>query len=544
MNIKQQLAIRSAVLKEHINKYAILGLIISIGSIIFASLLVSYQQTGTISLVGFMAAQATNPAIWALDLTPFIFAYWGQSFCYELANKAELIIADKTREIASKSDDLESKLKYESHHDSLTNLPNNRLLSKRINQGIQQIHPGEELALIVLKIDKFKEVNYNFGSFSANSLLIQFSEKLKSILLEPYMLQAYMGMNMVARIQGAEFAILIPRLKKEHQFDKIINNIIQETSVSFMIDGNAIEVTTTAGIVFYPQHGDNDEELIHHATLGLLDAEKEHKSYAVYQVSMEKNYTTKRIILKELRSAIEQEEISILYQPIVELATGKISGSEAGIHFDNVQYGNFDVERLVPLVGGTLLVQNLTVFTLKHVISQLMSWHQAGHRIYIQVNLFNVTDMELPRILQNLLKEHDLSPDYLKIALTEQACLSDQKRSIEVLRQLSELGVKIAISDFASGYSSFVYLANFPISEIKIDKSFIINMMKDEKRYHLVEAIINLAKVMNLNVVADGIFDDNTLNELKKLGCPYGQGMYFSTPVSADHFSQLLSTPK
>ncbi|AHE66176.1 diguanylate cyclase GGDEF domain protein [Legionella oakridgensis ATCC 33761 = DSM 21215] len=543
MNIKQQLAIRSTVLKSHVNKYAMLGLVISIGSIIVASLLVSYQTTGEISLGGFLKAQASNPAIWALDLTPFMFAYWGQSFCYELVSKAESIIENKTREIASKSDDLELKLKYESNHDRLTNLPNSHLLSQRINQGIQQLHSGEELALIILKINKFKEINYNFGSFSANSLLVQFAEKLKSILLEPYMLQAYMGMNMVARIQGAEFAILIPRLKEEHQLDRIIHNLIQATSVSFMIDGNNIEVTTTAGVVLHPQHGNNDEQLMQRATLGLLDAEERNKSYAIYQANMEKNYKTKRTILKELRSAIEQEEIGILHQPIVELATGKILGADVGIHFENIQYGNFDVEKLIPLVGGSSLVKNLTVFTLKNAIRQLALWHQANHKIYIQINIFNATDPDLPDILNNLLKENNLSPDYLKIELTEKACLSDQERSMDVLKRLADLGIKICISDFASGYSSFVYLINFPISEIKIDKAFISNMMKDTKRHHLVEAIIKLGEVMDLNVIADGIFDENTLNELKNLGCLYGQGEHFSNPVDADHFSKLLNRP-
>lgn len=321
MSINQQIALRSTVLKEHVKKYAILGLVISISSIILASFLVSYQLTGEISLWGFVQAQKTNPAIWALDLTPFMFAYWGQAFSYELASKAELIIEDKTRELVTKSGDLESKLKYETNHDNLTNLPNSRLLSQRINQDIQQLQKDENLVVIIVNINDFKEINYKFGSFSANSLLIQFTEKLKSILLEPYMLQAYMGMNMVARLQGAGFAFLIPRLHKEHQLETIITNILEETSVGFMIDGNSIELSTIAGVAIYPQHGKNDEELLHHASLSLLHAVKKNQAYAVYESSMSRIYQTKMVLLKELHKAIDNDEIKLLYQPIIELST-------------------------------------------------------------------------------------------------------------------------------------------------------------------------------------------------------------------------------
>ncbi len=543
MSIKQHLKIRSTVLKDHVNKYAILGLGLSFLSIAIASILVSYQLTGFIDFEGIIRAQKTNPALWALDLTPLLFAYWGQSFCYELASSMESMIEDKTRELASKSSELELKLHYETNHDHLTNLPNQRLLAQRITQGIQQIHKGEELAVIILHINGFKEVNFKFGSFNANSLLIQFAEKLKSVLLEPYLLQAYMGMNIAARLQGAEFAILIPRLRKDHNFNDLITKLLASTSTKFMIDGNSINITTTAGIALYPLHGDDDTTLIQHASFSVFYAEKEGKSHAVYHHTMDKVVKPDQVKMKELSRAIDNEQIGILYQPELQLKTQTIIGVEAGIFFEDANDGAMSVDRLVPLIEGTVLIKKLTVLMLKKTIQQLAIWHQAKQKIYVTVSLFDATDLELPSLIEKMLHENNVSPEYLKLELTEKACLSDQTRSITVLKKLADLGIKIVISDFCSGYSSFIYLTNFPISDIKIDKSFIMNMMSDEKKLHIVQAVYKLAESMSLVVYADGIIDKGIMNELKKIGYLYGQAPYLFPAVNADDISLLLSAP-
>lgn len=540
MGIKQRLAVRSEVLKDSVNKYAIIGLGISILSIIIASVFASYQQTGSIDFAGIIHAQKTNPALWALDLTPFMFAYWGQLFCYEMASTMETIIEDKTRELLNKSSDLELKLQYETNHDHLTNLPNQRLLSQRIMQGIQQLNEGEELAVILLHINFFKDINFKYGSFNGNSLLVQFAEKLKTVLLEPYLLQAYMGMNMVARVQGAEFALLIPRLKKEHRLDDLLIKILASTSASFMIDGNSINITTTAGIALYPLHGKDDLSLIRHASISLFHAEKEGVSYAMYEPAMDKNMQTDRVKLKELSSAIDNEKMGLLYQPEIELKTENIIGFEAVVHLDDAKYGVIYADELLPIIEGTVLVRKLTNLMIKTAVKQLASWKKIKQKIYVTVNLFDATDMELPSLVEALLKENDIPPEYLKLALTEKACLSDQTRSIIVLKELADLGVKLVISDFCSGYTSFIYLTNFPISELKMDKSFIMNMSTDKKKMSIVKTVLKVAEAMGLVIFADGIVDKNSLEELIKLGYEYGQAPYLTPAVLADKVPALL----
>jgi diguanylate cyclase (GGDEF)-like protein len=540
MAIKKHLVMRSEVLKDQVNRYAILGLVISILSILIATILVSYKMTGYIHIHGMILAQKSNPALWALDLTPFLYAYWGQSFCYELVSTVETLIEDKTRELVNKSSDLELKLQYETNHDYLTGLSNQRLLSQRINQGIKQIGNGEELAVILLHINAFKEINYKHGRFNANSLLVQFAEKLKSILLEPFLLQAYMGMNMVARLQGAEFAVLIPRLRKEHQLETILSSLLSATATNFMLGGDSVNVTTTLGVALYPSHGDTDAALIYLASTSLFYAEKEGLSYAIYHASMGKKTKEKDGKLKELNHAIDSDEIDIWYQPYLELKTDKIIGAESMVHFRNTEDCAMNIEQLLPVIEGTTLIRKLTARMLEHAVEQLAIWHQAGHNVFITVNLFDAADLDLPEFVENLLKEHTFLPEFLKLALTEKACLSDQARSSVVLKKLSDLGTKIIISDFCSGYSSFIYLTNFPISEIRIDESFVQNMMVDEKKLNIVAAAFKLAGALNLTVLAGGVADLKTVKKIKQLGCLYAQGPYFSPAVSVEKITGML----
>jgi diguanylate cyclase (GGDEF)-like protein len=542
MRINQPFYLRSALLKEHVSKYAFVGLSISISAIIIATLCASYQKTDVIDFAGILLSQKTNPALWVLDLTPLIFTYWGQLFCYELASKMESLLEDQTRDLLNKSNELESKLHYETFHDHLTNLPNQRLLSQRINQGVQQINKGETLAVIILHINAFKEMNTQYSGFIANSILTQFAEKLKTIMLSPYLLQAYMGMNMVARLQGAEFAILIPRLRKEHHFDDLLTKLLVSTSANFMVDGNSIQITTTAGIALCPLHGNDDITLLRHASSGLFYAEKEGLSHAIYESKMDKKEDGTPVALKEFIHAMDDETITLFYQPDLALKTEKIVGAEAVFQFDALDEQDMTMRKLSSWAEGSVYAKKVTDFLLKKAIQQQGLWHKEDQKVTMTVNLFDATDVELPTTVKSLLKEHHVSPEYLKLTLTEKACLSDQTRTITVLKQLAELGVKIAISDFCSGYTSFIYLTNFPISEVKLDKSFIMNMINDEKKMNVVRAVIKMADAMNIIVCADGIVDKNTMKELKKMGYQYGQAPYFYPAVSADEFFSLLAS--
>ncbi|TAL61187.1 MAG: GGDEF domain-containing protein [Legionella sp.] len=542
MNIKNNIQSSSIILKSYVNLYAFIGLGISISSIFIASLFVAYQMTGTISMEGFVRAQMSNPAIWVLDLTPFLFAYWGQSFCYGLVNKAETILMLKTNEFLSKRGDLEQKLRYESQYDSLTGLPNSRLFSEQLTQSIQQLGKGNELAVIVLKINDFKSILSNFGNFNTNSVLKQYTQKLNEMLVEPFLLQATMGINLLGRMESDEFALLLPRLAKNLDLNELLNCIINASTVTFMIDGINVNIAATAGIALYPQHGEDEATLLDHVRIAVYHARKNAKSYMFYNSDMKEDLTTTRIAMAQLKKSIENNELEIHYQPAVEFTNGQIIGAEALVRFENATSGLISAEKFIPMVEGTNLIHQLSAFMLRNVIKQLATWHSEGHMLYASVNLSakDAVNKELPAQIAKLLQEFKVEPRFLKLEFTERACLSDQAKSIEVFNQLAKLGVKISIDDFCSGYSSFIYLTYFPINEIKIEKSIVLNMAKDPKKAKIVEAIYKIAQTFELNVSADGIEDQTILKELKQFGYTYGQGFYFSRPVSINEFEILL----
>lgn len=537
--------LNSDVLKSHVNRYSFLGLLISLGSIITATLIVAYQLTGRISLESITLAQTSNPAIWALDLTPLMFAYWGQSFCYGLVHKAETILRDKTRELTNKKDDLEIKLKYESTHDSLTNLPNYKLFVERIKQAIQQIEQEQQdskAAVIVLSISDFKEINYSFGTFHANSFLKQFAEKLKNLLIEPFMLEAYMGMNVIARLRNDEFAMLLPRLSADQDMDLLLHKIQEYTSVNFMIEGINMNIMTTIGAALYPTHGMKAETLMMHATDSIYFAKKEGKPYAIYHKDIQERTTINREMLDEFEHIMDAEQAVIQLQPHYELASRTIVGVEGSVKLDLANWEILNEEKLFHLMNDTRYAKKVTFFSLKTLIKQLALWHKEGYSLYGEVDLsmMDIGDSDLVGTIKELLAEHQLDGKHLRLSLTEKACLSDQARALNTLTQLTQMGIEIAIKDFSTGYTSFVYLTNFPIKEIKIDRSFIMKMGQDEKKVRVVHTIIQMAAALNLNVMACGIPDEATVEKLITLGCRYGQGACFDSPASIEEITEKL----
>ncbi|WP_058480001.1 phosphodiesterase [Legionella waltersii] len=545
MNIKHNLTNTSIVLKSYVNKYAFIGLGIAVFSILIATCIVSYQITGSISLNGFIKAQLTNPAIWVLDLTPFIFAYWGQSFCYSLMNRAKTILSNTTSEFLNKSGDLEGQLKYEVQHDSLTHLPNSRLLKEQIIESIKQLNNSGELAVVILKINGFKQLHNYFGNFNVNQALIEYSKTIQSVLLEHSILEATIGINSAARLDHDEFALLLRRLNMNVDRNKLLASIINSTTTSIMVDGIPVPFTPVAAIATYPFQADNEETLINNARTAVYHARKEGKPYMVYHKSMDEGFSINRALMNQLGQAIEQNTLKIHYQPIYELATRKIVGAESIVLLEHDKAGLIPVEKFMPLIEASPLVHKVTEFLLANSIKQLQKWQQEGFMIFGAIHLATKDSVnnDLPSLIEMMLHEHKVNPDHLKLELTEQACLLDPTKTAEILHQISSLGVQLTIADFNSSFSSFVSLSNLPIHELKIEKSLIMNMGKDPTKSNVIEGIIRVANSLGLKTSADEISDVKTAELLKEYGCVYGQGSHFSQALDALEFSILLQKP-
>lgn len=238
---------------------------------------------------------------------------------------------------------------------------------QRIGQSIQKLSQGDMLAVMLIKITDFKDINYKFGSFGANSLLVQYAEILKGILLDPCMLQPYMGMNMLARIQGSEFAILIPRLREEHHFTSIVETILKRAQLDFNMEGKQVKITSTLGAALFPAHGENEESLLHHASISLLHAEREGLSYAIYDTHMDDQFKTERVLFKEISQSIESDKINLKYSPYYDLNTNKIIGARAIEVFNGMSIQDFSDDKISVILEGSPIVHNS-----KHSINQAL----------------------------------------------------------------------------------------------------------------------------------------------------------------------------
>lgn len=543
MDIKNTLIPNTIILKSHVHRYTFFGLLLAFTSICLASCIVSYQLTGAVDLDGFILAQKTNPAIWILDLTPFMFVYWGQAFCEGLINKAQSILTVKTDEFVKISNTLELKLKHASNHDSLTQLPNSRRFNEQISSAIKQLGTDAQLAVILVKIIDFEEIISKYGTYYAHNVLKQFAQKLNFILVEPHMLNACTGLSNVFYLQGEEFAFLLPRLKPDFNADELLAKLHQSMIAHFVIDGIDINLSTTSGMAIFPGHGDEEGVVVSHALAALGHAKKQGVPFLIYNSEMEDDYTQNRNIMEELKYSIDNNNLDIFFQPVVELATGTIVGAESLARFEHSQFGLLTADKFIPLIEGTPLMKQLSVFMLTTVIKQLAIWHNAGYKLHISVNLSiqDACDRKLPAFIKRLLAESNLAPEFLRLEFNERACLTDQTVTKKVFEQLSNLGVKLSIDNFCSGYSSFLYLLNFPINDVKIEKSHVLGMIKDPKKAKVVEAIIRLTEVLQLETVADGIADKATMEKLVELGCVYGQGFYYSQAVDTAQFIKYLN---
>lgn len=527
-------------LRDKISRYVIAGWLIAVSLLLVALMAMSYQLDGNVSFNGIWHAQGSF-VIWWFEFAMLAFIYWGYRFSAELNKTAELSIDEKTREFVSRSGDLESKLKYRSDHDNLTHLPNYHFMIQLVGQSIQKLGKQEHLAVIVIRINQFKEINYKLGSFGANGLLIQFAETLKTVLLEPCMLQPYMGMNMVGRLQGSEFVILIPRLRKEHNFESILNTILDKTSVDYTLDGKQIKISATIGAAISPIHGENEEILLHRASVSLQSAEKEGIPWAVYDPSMDNHLKTSRTLVKDVTQAIENDVVTLRYLPTVDLTTNQVIGAEVNIGLGELNPEFLPSHKLQSLIEGTGLERKLVRLVLKRVIMQLSEWDKKGLNLSIVVNVLDCTDQELPDYISSLFQQYQVSPTMLKISLTEKACLSNPTKSVAMLNKVSALGVTIMISDFLSGASSFVYLTNFPIKQVKIDNSFTSNLAHDDKKLAITQVVLAMSASLHFTVVADGIDSEDTAVQLKQLGCQYGQGPFFYKETTATELPQLIN---
>jgi diguanylate cyclase (GGDEF)-like protein len=425
-------------------------------------------------------------------------------------------------------------LEHQALHDSLTGLANRNLLQDRLIQAMHIMHRNEkELALLLLDLDRFKEINDTLGHQVGDHLLQQISQRLQNLLRES---------DTVARLGGDEFAIVAPNtdLNQARIFAEKIAGTLSDV---FKVEGQNLYVGVSIGIAIYPIHGTDSNTLIRHADIAMYIAKRNNNNYKLYEPTEDEQPVDQLALVGDLHDELKRpRNLMLHYQPQVDLHSHQIIATEALLRWHHPQMGPISPEHLINMAEHTGLIGALTQWVIETAIEDFIGFEAAIDNLQLSLNLsaWNLQDPNLPDMIQDVLIKHRLSPEKLILEITEGAMMNDPVRARTILRQLSEMGIVLAIDDFGTGFSSLGYLKLLPVSCLKIDKSFVIDMLNDENDAVIVHSTIELAHNLHLQVVAEGVENQATLNRLRALKCDTAQGYYIAEPMTREALEHWL----
>ena len=524
-----------SMLRQKASRHSIIGVVIAFAAIITATIISGYSLTGRISLDAFVTAQKTNVVLWFLNAMPFIFAVWGQYVSTMISSEASVMVMEQTHELRKQSELLEQKAAFDATHDSLTGLPNRTLFLDRLKQATSAAKRDNHiLGVLILDIDRFKEVNDTLGHYSGDILLKQLGLRLSGAIRES---------DTLSRIGGDEFAIILPKLSKRNDAETVARKIIKTVSSAFSIDKLSLEIQISIGLALYPDHGKEADTLMQKADVAMYAAKQRSAEFVLYSSDFEKNSPRKLTLMGELRRAIHEDELILHYQPKIDSRTRKLHSVEALVRWQHPIYGMMPPDEFIPLAERTGLIDNLTVWVLRNALKQCSAWHQQEFRTSVAVNLSSVCllNPDFPETLIGLLSSFNFPTQSLIMEITETSFIADPERALAILNRIHMLGVRLSIDDFGTGYSSLAYLKKLPVSELKIDRSFITDMIVNSSDETIVNATIQLGHNLGLKVVAEGVESRQVFDRLMSLGCDYQQGYFICRPVPAEELTQRYS---
>jgi diguanylate cyclase (GGDEF)-like protein len=414
---------------------------------------------------------------------------------------------------------------HESLHDALTELPNRKLFRIRAAEAIEESTQARTMtAVMLIDLDRFKEVNDTLGHYIGDVLLQQIGPRLAGVLREG---------DTIARLGGDEFAVLLPDVPSEIAAMEIADRMLEALEQHFTLPEVLVDIEASVGIALAPAHGVDIDTLMQRADVAMYLAKESKSGYQVYE-SARDPYSPKHLsLLHDLRQALDNRQFVLYYQPKAALGSGTIIGVEALIRWQHPDQGLIPPDRFIPLAERSGLSRPLTLFVLNEALSQIAAWRNEGMELRMAVNLTgrNLHDPSFPVDVARLLEKWDVPARLLLLEITENSVMADPARVLGVLKALREMGVELALDDFGTGYSSLAYLKRLPVHELKIDKSFVMNMAGDESDAVIVQSTIGLARNLNLRVVAEGVEDKAAWDELVGLGCDVAQGYYLSRPA-------------
>ena len=436
-----------------------------------------------------------------------------------------------TNELAVKQRENE----FQAMHDALTGMPNRMLFQRTLEDAIEEARGADGcLAVMLMDLDHFKEINDTLGHHFGDLLLKEIGPRLSTALRDQ---------DMLSRLGGDEFGLLLPDVPNEEVAIRVAGRLLEELEQPVTVESLALDVSGSIGIALFPMHADDADTLLRRADVAMYAAKENGGGYELYNDSLDRHNPQRLTLIGQVRPALENGEFTMYYQPKVRLADGRVAGAEALIRWQHPTLGLVPPDEFIPLVEKTVLLRPLTSYVVDTVLSQWREWADIGIRLPVSINISprSLLDQDLPDEIEQALQRWDVPPAFLRMELTESFLASDSGRSSFVLDRLSDVGVGLSIDDFGTGYSSMAYLKRLPIEEIKVDRSFVMQMHVDANDFMIVRATVDLGRNLGLRVVAEGVEDLDTFDRLAEFGCDEAQGYYISKPLSAIEFTRWLS---
>ncbi len=440
------------------------------------------------------------------------------------------------------------KILFLAYYDSLTNLPNRALFKDRLNQTllIAQRHQ-RILAILFLDLDNFKRINDTLGHPAGDEMLKQVADRLSNCIRKSDSISRYSADEfraVVARLGGDEFTILLTEIAQVHDTIKVAQRILDAIALPFDIEGQEVFITASIGIAIYPIDGENVDTLLKNCDAAMYHAKNEGRNnYKFYEQSLNKTALDILNLENNLRKALDKQEFRVYYQPRIDIRTRNVVGFEALIRWQHSQKGIIPPSEFIPMAEETGLIIPIGEWVLNEACKQNKTWQAAGFApVFISVNLSGkqFKQQNLIKVIDHAMSEIRLDPKYLELEITE-SIIQDTKSTAGILRELRNLGLKIAVDDFGTGYSSLSYLRRFPLDTLKIDRSFVKDIAKDPDSEAIVKAIIAMAHCLKLRVIAEGVETEEQLKFLSDEGCDEFQGYLISHPLPAEEAARFLS---
>jgi diguanylate cyclase (GGDEF)-like protein len=429
----------------------------------------------------------------------------------------------------------EARITQLAYRDPLTGLANRTLFTDRLGQAVSAAQrTGQPLSVLLLDLDRFKNVNDVLGHDTGDQLLVKVARRLGERFVR--------GSDTIARLGGDEFALLLPTQGSE-QAQVVARQMLKLLETPIALQGQTVDVNGSIGIASFPEHGDQAAVLLARADTAMYVAKHGRSGHACFAPDMERTADHGLGLLSDLRRAVDDDQLALVYQPKMPLRDGRCAAAEVLVRWRHPQRGDIPPGQFIPFAEHTGFIRAITAWVLAHALDQLAQWRARGLDLTLSVNIStrDLTQQDLAALVREGLQRSGVPANRLCLEVTEGAIMDEPVRALEVLQTLHEMGVSLSIDDFGTGYSSLAYLKKLPVSELKIDRSFVMQLDRDEDDATIVRSTIELAHNMGLRVVAEGVESEAVLQRLRHYGCDEAQGYLISRPQPAEAFARWLA---